>query len=157
MKKHIFAISTYIVTFCLSVLLVGLLTDRSQPVVFAPVTESETIFIPKFETTEQSQIRTLLMLDQKYGFEFFGGVENASEAEKLVNKMRSLENPNLPMPVRKAYKAHIEAWNNYALHLKKSSEHEFADRDCRVLNRDISETYNTVLLAAKSYGVEFDR
>ncbi|MEO6590185.1 MAG: hypothetical protein ABIP06_12880 [Pyrinomonadaceae bacterium] len=155
MKKHIFAISAYVVTFCLSVLLVGLLTGSSKPVVSAPLFDNKATFIPKFETTEQSSIRTLLTLDQQYGFEYFDGVENACRAENLVIKMRSLENQNMPLPVRKAYKVHIEAWNNYARHLKNAPDHDSGDRDCRVLNREISETYNTVLLSAKSYGVDF--
>ena len=71
--------------------------------------------------------------------------------------MQGLDNSNLPVPIRKAYQAHTEAWNNYAKHLRNSGRHDDSDRECRNLNRDINETYNTVLFSAGNFDVDFPR
>lgn len=160
MKKHIFAIFTYFATFFLSFFLVGLLTEKPAlkatscfPVRNFAVTEKSVL-----ETGQQTQIRNLLTFDHKYGKEFFAGSVTGDRAAHLVEQMKGLlDNSDLPMPVRKSYSGHILAWDNYARHLGSVKDHKNSDKDCIVLNREISETYNTVLLSAKSYGVDFER
>lgn len=158
MNKHLFAIFTYFTTFFVSVLLVGFVTPVKPYVATSCFNTSKTVIHPvnpRVETAGQSQIRNLLTFDQKFGFAYFAGVENANETENLVERMRSLDDSNLPIPFRKAYQAHTEAWDNYAKHLRNSGNHDDSDRECRILNRQISETYNTVLISAKNYGVDF--
>lgn len=157
MNKHLFAIFTYFATFFFSFLLVSLLTER-------PAMKATSCFPARnvmrpahsYETAEQKQIKRLLALDRTYGLEYFAGPEQAADTELLVEKMRSLDSAGLPLPVRKAYRAHTDAWSDYARHIKNSSNHDYADRDCIALNRGINETYNTLLLAAKNYGVDFE-
>lgn len=156
MKKHLFAIFTYFVTFFLSFFLVSLLSEKPQ-------TKATHCFPGKnvmrpaqiFETEQQSQIKNLLTRDRNFGLEYFAGTENAKETENLVKRMKTLDDPNLPQTVRKAYKAHTEAWEIYAKHLKKYGKHDDSDKDCINLNRDINVTYDTLLLAAENYGVDF--
>lgn len=160
MKKHLLAIFTYFVTFFISVFLVGLLVSKTAPLaVSAPCVKEKKAaksFNPVSENADQINIRTVLESDKKFGSEYFAGSQNAEDTKNLVYKMQTLNRTNLPLPFRKAYKAHIAAWNNYARHLERSSgNHDFSDRDCRILNREINETYNTVLLSAKSHGVDF--
>lgn len=160
MKKHIFAIFTYFATFFLSFFLVSFLTGKPQ-------TKATYCFSGRsvsnpakttFETEQQTGIRNLLTRDQKFGLEYYAAEETAESAENLVANMKNLlDSSQLPVTVRKSYIAHIGAWENYAKHLKRSKNHDFADKDCIALNRDISETYNTLLLAAENYGVEFSR
>lgn len=154
MKKHLFAIFTYFVTFFISFFIVSLLTERPQTKACFP-TKNAMRPAHSFETEQQTKIRNLLTRDQKYGMEYFAGPESAEETENLVRRMKSLDDPNLPRTVRKAYKTHTEAWNNYAIHLKKHGKYVDSDKDCINLNRDINETYNTLLLAAEDYGVDF--
>lgn len=158
MKKHLFAIFTYFATFFISFFLVSLLTERPQTKATScfPSRNAVKVFTTS-EKTEQDLIRTLLMEDYVSGTKYFAGNETASETEELVGQMRSLDNPKLPLTVRKAYKSHTEAWDNYAKHLKRSKNHESSDKECIALNRDINETYNTLLLAAENYGVDFRR
>ncbi len=158
MNKHLFAIFTYFATFSVSVLLVGFLTPV-KPYVATSCFPGKTVtksFDRNPETVEQTEIRNLLEKDQSFGLTYFAGKETANNAEKLVEQMNGLlDNSKLPTPLLKAYKAHTEAWNNYAKHLGNSGNHDFSDRECRILNREINETYNTVLIAAENYGVDF--
>ncbi len=156
MKKHLFAISTYFATFFISFFLVSLLTERPQTKATSCF-PSRNVMRPAettSETEQQTEITYLLKRDQKFGFEYFATEQRASDAKILVENMRSLDNSDLPLPIRKAYKTHTQAWNAYADHLRGSS-HKKSDRDCINLNRDISETYNTLLLTAENYGVDF--
>lgn len=157
MKKHIFAIFTYFVTFFLSFFLVSFLTEKPQTKATYCLLNRNVASTTKttFETEQQSEIRKLLTQDEQFGFEYFATNENAENAENLVENMRSLDNSKLPLTVRKAYKTHIQAWENFALHLKRSKNHRDSDKECIGLNRDINETYNTLLLAAENYGVDF--
>lgn len=156
MKKHLFAIFTYFATFFLSFFLVSFLSEKPQSkTTNCFPNKTATRSITTIKTDRQTEIRNLLKDDRKYGLEYFVTDERASDAEKLVRNMRSLDNPNLPADVRKAYKAHTEAWEIYAKHLKKYGRHEGSDNDCINLNRDINVTYDTLLLAAENYGVDF--
>lgn len=156
MKKHFFAIFTYFTTFFVSFFLVSLLTERPQTNATACF-PNRTVMrsVANIETKQQSEIRNLLMRDREFGLEYFVTDERANNAEELVKNMRTLNNPKLPLTVRKAYKTHTDAWDNYAQHLKRSKNHVSSDKECVVLNRDINETYDTLLLAAKNYGVDF--
>ena len=158
MKKHIFAIFTYFATFFISFFLVSLLTERPQTKATScfPSRNAAKVFTNS-EITEQDQEKTLSLLrnDYIYGAKYFRGSESAEETGKLVERMRSLDNSDLPLPVRKAYQSHTEAWSIYANHLRNAENHERSDRECKIFNRNINETYNTLLLAAKNYDVEF--
>ncbi len=157
MKKHLFAIFTYFVTFFLSFFLVSFLSEKPQSKT-TNCFPGKTVMRPAaFETDRQTEIRNLLINDREFGLDYFATDERAEDAEKLVKNMKSLDNPNLPAEVRKAYQAHTEAWDIYSKHLRKSGEPHHSDKDCRIYNRSINETYNTLLLSAKSYGVDFPR
>ncbi|MGI9055553.1 MAG: hypothetical protein ACR2F2_07095 [Pyrinomonadaceae bacterium] len=154
MNKHLFAIFTYFATFFLSFFLVSFLTEKPK-LKATSCFPSRNVVNKTFQTEQEIQIRTLLTLDQKFGEEYFDGMENATETENLVKRMRDLDNSNLPVPFRKAFQTHTEAWNDYAKHLRKSRNHDASDKECKILNRQINETYNTVLLSAKNFEVDF--
>jgi hypothetical protein len=156
MKKHLFAIFTYFVTFFISFFLVSFLTEKpqlKQTACFPSRTAARSV--TTLETKQQSEIKYLLKRDQEFGFDYFVTNEQAKDAENLVKNMQSLDNPNLPVEIRKAYKTHTGAWDNYAKHLRYSKDHNSSDKECKNLNRSINETYNTLLLAAEDYGVDF--
>lgn len=156
MKKHLFAIFIYFATFFISFFIVSLLSEKPQ-LKATSCFPTKKVMRPahNFETEQQTQIRNLLTRDQEFGMEYFAGAQNAENTEKLAYKMQTLQWTSLPLPVLKAYKTHTSAWNNYAIHLKKHGKHDDSDKDCINLNRDINETYNTLLLAAENYGVDF--
>jgi hypothetical protein len=156
MKKHLFAIFTYSATFFISFFLVSFLTERPQTKATSCFPNRTVIrSVTTLETEQKSEIRNLLKRDQEFGLDYFVTNEQAKDTENLVKNMQSLDNPKLPVEVRKAYKDHIEAWSIYAKHLRKSENHDGSDRDCKIHNRGINETYNTLLLAAENYGVDF--
>jgi hypothetical protein len=156
MKKHLFAIFTYFVTFFISFFIVSLLTEKPQIKATSCFPTKNTMRPTySFETEQETRIRNLLTRDQEFGMDYFAGAQKAEDTKILVGNMRSLNTSDLPAPVQKAYQAHIEAWNAFAFHLKKSGSHNSSDRDCKVLNRGINETYNTLLLAANDHGVDF--
>ncbi len=158
MKKHIFGIFTYFATFFLSFLLVASLTEKPQVKATScfphrSFTNSRDV---KLKTGQETEIRNLLTLDRDFGFSYFAGDQTADDTDKLVENMQSLlDNENLPIPFVKAYAAHTEAWNNYAKHLGKSKNHRDSDAECKILNRRINETYDTLLLTAQSFDVDF--
>lgn len=158
MNKHLFAIFTYFTAFFSSVFLVGLLTPTNSYVATScfPTRMATTSVSPRAETSQQRQIRKLLDADQYFGMQYYAGNESDVDTANLVEKMESLSDiSDLPIPVSKAYKAHTEAWDNYAKHLKNTKDHDESDRDCKFLSRQIDETYNILLIAAKNYGVDF--
>ena len=79
MNKHLFAIFTYFATFFLSFFLVSFLTETrssKRQAVFQDEMPHQT-----FETEQQKQIRNLLTLDQKYGWQYFAGTETAEDTK----------------------------------------------------------------------------
>lgn len=156
MNKHIFGIFTYFITFFVSFAIVSFVTEK-------PTLKATDCFLTRnitratdtnFEAEQQSRIKNFLYLDQRLGDRYFSG---DTDTEKFIEQINSLDTSELPVPIQKTYKAHTEAWNNYARHLSNTKNHNDSDRECRVLNRRINQTYDRLLLAAKKYGVEFPR
>lgn len=159
MNRYIFGISTYFLTFFLSVILVALFGVKEEPVTEKIVVKTET-FLGKhnrnFETVEQREIRKLLVNDQTLGLEYYRRAKQPKAANDLVEQMRELtENSEIPASFRKAYKNHFDAWNNYANHLESRSHLPESDDLCGKYNSEISRTYNELLETARVFGVDF--
>ena len=156
MNKHIFGISTYFLTFFVSVTLVALLGVKKEEAavevfslsVNAPISRS-------YETVDQREIRKLLENDRRVGFEYYGRAEQPEAAEELVENMRELNSSQLPPQIRKAYANHLEAWNEYANHVNSRAHLTESDRLCPQLDAEISKTYDELLDTAKDFGVVF--
>lgn len=164
MNRHIFGISTYFLTFFLSVILVAVFGIKEEPVAEKIVVTSAT-FTGKpnrnFETVEQREIRKFLETDRSSVRKNHGG---KGEREKLiVEDMKNLsKNSSIPMEIKVAYQENIAAWNNLSKHLadKHSEMHndngdDYSGIECERLYREINFTYKKVLEAAKNYGVDY--
>lgn len=161
MNKHILGISTYFLTFFLSVILVALFGVTKEPVTEKIVVKTD-VFVGKpllnrnFETVEQREIRKLLENDQTFGLEYYRRAKQPKAATELVEKMRELsKNSELPATIREAYKNHLDAWNDYAEHLESRAHLPESENLCRKYNNEISRTYNELLETASNFGVDF--
>lgn len=160
MNKHVFGISTYFLTFFLSVVLVALLggfkTECTAIETYALTTNAP--LTRNYDTADQRQIRKLLVNDRKVGLEYYARAEQPESALELVENMREISlNPALPQQIRKAYANHLEAWNDYAEHANSRAHLDNSDRFCPQLDAEITRTYDELLDTAKDFGVAFPR
>lgn len=157
MNRHIFGISTYFLTFFLSIILVALVGGfkKEANVEFFTISTNAPLN-RNYQTVEQREIRKLLENDRTFGLEYYASGEQPEVALELVEKMRELsKNSQLPPQIRKAYITHLEAWNNYAEHANSRAHLNDSDRLCPQLDAEITRTYEDLLDTAKDFGVVF--
>jgi len=158
MNKHIFGISTYFLTFFISVMLVALFGVKKEAVVETYTFTATAPLSRTYETVDQREIRKLLENDRTFGFEYYERAEQPEAATELVENMSELnKNSQLPPQIRKAYAKHLEAWNNLAEHVDSQAHLTGSDRFCPQLDAEISRTYDELLDTAKDFGVAFPR
>lgn len=159
MNKHIFGISTYFLTFFVSIVSVALFGGFEKKATVETYTITTVAPLGRtYETVDQREIRKFLESDKKFGFAYYARAEQPESAIELVKNMRELgKTSELPPQIRKAYAAHLEAWNNYAEHVNSPAHSSESDRLCPQLDAEISETYEELLDTAKDFGVAFPR
>lgn len=158
MNKHIFGISTYFLTFFVSVTLVALFGVKKETAVATYTITATAPLSRTFETVDQREIKKLLENDRKFGFEYYARAEQPEAATELVENMREIsKTTELPPQIRKAYANHLEAWNNYAEHVNSRAHLTESDRLCPKLDAEITKTYDELLDTAKDFGVAFPR
>lgn len=160
MNKHVFGISTYFLTFFLSIIVVALLggfkTDCTTVETYTLTTNAP--LTRNYDTVDQRGIRKLLANDRKVGLEYYARADQPGAAEELVEKMREIgETSELPPQMSKAYADHLAAWNDYAEHVSSRAHLDDSDRLCPQLDAEITRTYDELLDAAKDFGVAFPR
>lgn len=160
MNKHIFGISTYFLTFFLSIILVAIFSGfKTQCTAVETYTITTNAPLTRnYATVEQREIRKLLENDRRFGLEYQTGDEQPEEALEYVEQMRELSrNSELPSQIRKSYQIHLEAWNAHAKHVNNRAHQSESDDLCPQLDAEIDKTYDELLDTAKDFGVIFPR
>ena len=166
MNKHIFGISTYFLTFFLSVLLVALFGVKEEPVVKEKIIVTSATFTGvacplnrTSETVEQREIRKFLETDRSFANKEYRAEDEIERKKFIVKDMKELlKTSSVPAEIRIAYEENIDAWDNQLKHLKyaKTRNYELApDTESDLLYREINFTYEKLLKTAKKYGVDY--
>lgn len=154
--KHITAAVLFVLTFGLSVLLVG-------------VPESDFAFQPfEFRADNETAIKIsfLLQQDDDNGREMEANlqsadssVEYAEAVNQYVGESAAMDDTNLPADFRIVWRAHMKAWRAYAdvqrrsaLHINGTSGFSQNSEDATRADQEIYQTWLKVLKAARKYG-----
>lgn len=160
MNRHIFGISTYFLTFFLSIIVVALFGGfKKQAKVEVFTVSTNAPLSRNYETVEQREIRKFLETDRSFANKQYQAENRLEREEFIIQDMNDLlDNSSLPAEIQIAYRENIIAWDKQLKHLEYAeirNYHSEPDEECAQRIKEINFTYENLLKTAKKYGVDY--
>lgn len=167
-SKKLLSITAFFAAFVFSAAFAGLFIDNS-----ASYHNHTNCFHLQYDAVTADAIDDLLIRDIRNGESRFRQLDDmddtltppfgtdsmddyANVIEQYVDESSSMDDGNLPRDVRRAWRKHMQAWNDYAEFLKVSENLDYNDEELRIRDmqyeNDINRTWYNLLRISRSYG-----